>query len=92
MTASVSPDLTASVGVDTFRRGGAPLWQFEKHRKIPSKAENWFGGNRCDEVLKCQKNRRTETAVGHTWAPKRSCPEKGWKCMVIMWSLSFGSG
>ncbi|PBC01277.1 hypothetical protein CK220_26755 [Mesorhizobium sp. WSM3860] len=40
-TTSVGPDTTTSVGVDTLRWGTAPLCQFEKHRKIPSKAENW---------------------------------------------------
>ncbi|CDX54476.1 hypothetical protein MPL3365_20014 [Mesorhizobium plurifarium] len=39
-TASVDWDAT-SVGLDTFSGGAEPLWQFEKHRKIPSKAENW---------------------------------------------------
>ncbi|MET3592222.1 hypothetical protein ABID26_001606 [Mesorhizobium shonense] len=41
MTASFSPDTTASVGPDTFLWGAWSLWQFEKHRKIPSKTENW---------------------------------------------------
>jgi len=33
-------DVTASVGLDMISLGAAPFWQFEKHRKIPSKAEN----------------------------------------------------
>src|SRR5882724_11447378 len=62
-----------------------PFGRLKNIARFLREPKTGFGGNRCDQVLESQENRRTETAVGPT-RPQEGC----WMCMVIMYSPSIG--